>query len=697
MRNSSTAGASWEEMNTMRTGRTTSAIDRDSLSRREFPRRRPGLRSDPLEGAGPWIVFAIGVLLMLAAALVRGDEPVSASAARRTEKFTATLPARSTLRVVNVSGDIVATSGRAFSAVCTTTVTASTKERAEELLGQTRTVQTRDGDEVTLESRWPEMMSEESGRRPRAWGSSRFGNFRSSRCRDCRITMRYEVVVPPGVTAFLHTVNGEVRVQDVDGELDVQSVNGNVAVRGSRRGVRAQTVNGKVDVAAAGAPAGSILELKTVSGSVLLTLPKDAQFDLNATTMNGSIESTFPLPPRESREESSAWDESRHGKAPEASRAPKAPKAPKPPKAPKADPGDSDEDVDVDVPGLERELRESMKEVDVQVRESLREAEGELSRMKFPMPGGEYRGAIGQAGARVRLSTLNGKILLLAAGSKESDAKPLFARRSFVVTIPRVAVRAPEVRVRIPEVRVQAPRPPHVPSVRVSLPGDETVVRGDVAGDFLATAGGGSYQVGKVSGKVNILTHSGEIHVASAGAGAELKTFGGDILVGPVAGDFRAQTLAGDIRAGAVAGSATADTSGGDIRIDRIGGSADARTAGGDIVLSAVGGSVRAETGGGEVRIVVVSRDAKGGVTVRNTGGDVTLTLPANFHGELDLAASDADWDENAIRSEFPEVVVTRRSGSQHASGTLNGGGTRVAVRTSSGSIRIRRGPAAGS
>ena len=106
-------------MNILRDHRLTS--DPRPLSRRP---------ADPLEGPGPWIVFAVGLLLMLAAALVRGDDPATA---RRTEKFNATLPARSTLRVLNVSGDVVATAGREFSAVCTTTVTASTKARAEEI------------------------------------------------------------------------------------------------------------------------------------------------------------------------------------------------------------------------------------------------------------------------------------------------------------------------------------------------------------------------------------------------------------------------------------------------------------------------------------------------------------------------------------------------------------------------------------
>ena len=75
----------------------------------------------------------------------------------------------------------------------------------------------------------------------------------------------------------------------------------------------------------------------------------------------------------------------------------------------------------------------------------------------------------------------------------------------------------------------------------------------------------------------------------------------------------------------------------------------------------------------------------------------MTLIVPANFKGDLDLTALDADLDETAIRSDFPEIAVTRRSGSQQGSGSLNGGGPKVTVRTSSGSIRIRKGPSAGS
>ncbi|HSD72661.1 MAG TPA: DUF4097 family beta strand repeat-containing protein, partial [Thermoanaerobaculia bacterium] len=260
-------------------------------------------------------------------------------------------------------------------------------------------------------------------------------------------------------------------------------------------------------------------------------------------------------------------------------------------------------------------------------------------------------------------------------------------------------VRVPEVRVDTPEVRVVVPqrvvqvRPHAMPRAVWAI--DAPVERGDVAGDFLATSGTSSYRIGNVTGKVKILTHSGEITVASAGGNADVKTFGGDIRLGPVKGDLAAQTLAGDVRAAAVAGSASVETSGGDIRIERVDGWLRARTAGGDIVVPGVGGHIDAETAGGDVRIAVANRQPKEGISIVNGGGDVALMLPSDFKGDLELTVTEADPSEPAVRSEFPEVSISRKDGTVRATGTLNGGGEKVRVQTSSGTIQLRRGPAA--
>jgi DUF4097 and DUF4098 domain-containing protein YvlB len=676
-------------------------------------RRDADSRSDRTDRAVLWFLLALGVALMLlAAGTARGEET-----ANRTDRITATLPAGATLRLDNVSGDVIAVPGREFLAVATIVVAAPDRARAQDVLEKVRIVQRREGDVLSIETRWPA----NRWRLDRTDGRS--GRRRLlARCEDCRINARYDVTIPPGVEAILGTVNGDVRVRDLDGDLRLRTVNGRVEATGVRRSLDAKSVNGDVAGSAVAAPAGATYELETVNGAVRLTLPKDARFDLSASTMHGSIASTFALPRGEGSDEEVLLR--RHQERTEK----------KPVRRIVVRQKDGEEDVVVDLKELEKELEESMKDVDVEIRRAIRSVEEGVSQgvregvadgIRQGVRGGvrgmraltlldprrSYSGRVGDGGATVRLSALNGSILLLSSGSRPEDAKPIVSqRRSFTVTIPEVRVRVPEVKVVVPPVDVRVPevrvRVPDVSQPVVAVPRspraprgvwtfEAPVVRGDIAGDFLATSGTSSYRIGNVSGRVKILTHSGEISFASAGGDADVKTFGGDIRLGPVKGDLAAQTLAGDVRAGAVAGSARVETSGGDIRIQSVDGWLRARTAGGDIVVPLVGGHVDAATAGGDVRIAVGARQLKEAISIVNGGGDVALMLPADFKGELDLTVTDADPSQPAIRSEFPEVSISRKNGTVHATGTVNGGGEKVKVSTSSGTIRLRRGPAA--
>jgi hypothetical protein len=630
-------------------------------------------RSADAQRRALWLLLAAGLALLLAAAAASGQD--RGFTASRTDRFQGALPPGTRLRVSNVNGDIVAGAGREFSAVVTTTVTASSQTLAGEILDKTRILQSSEDDEYRLETRWPG----QSG--PRSGGRRQNSLF----CRDCRIASRYEVTVPPGFAANLQTVNGDVRVNGSDGDLEVHSVNGNLQILGSRRSLGAQTVNGRVEATAAALPATASWQLQTVNGAVTATLPKDAKFAWSASTMSGTIASTFLLPPgQEEAVAAPVAPPAAPGGSPRRERAPRAPVIVS------AEGGDEL----IDTEELAREIEESMRGVEVEMREVERIARN----VRFTLPERRYTATVGGGGATIRSSTLNGSITLLAAGTRGADAKPLVSsRRTIVVTVPRV-VHVPEVRLRVAREHLEAPpRPEASETPEAEGENQVEIVRGDIAGDLLSTSNG-SYQVGHVSGRVRILTHAGEIHIASAGSGADIKTYGGDIRIGQVRGDFRAQTLAGDVHAGDVAGSVKAETAGGDIRIDRVAGAAIARTGGGDIVLPAVGGAVDVETGGGEIRIGVLWRLVKNGISIRNAGGDVVLTLPSDFRGELDLGVDGpADPEVIFIHSEFPGLAVTRGADSQRASGVLNGGGPRVLVRTSSGSIRLRRGPAAGS
>ncbi|MDQ5873346.1 MAG: DUF4097 family beta strand repeat-containing protein, partial [Acidobacteriota bacterium] len=597
----------------------------------------PGNRMERTDRAVLWLLLVLGTLLMLVAAgSARGEESVT-----RTDRFTASLPAGSTLRIENVSGDLSAAPGPEFSAVATIVVAAPTKARAEEILGNVRLVQSRDGNVFSIEARWPESRwrfdQERRGRQRRV-----------ARCHDCRITARFDVTVPPGVTVVLETVNGDVRARNLGGDLELRTVNGTVEARGVRGSLQGETVNGNLLVEAAALPRGASIELKTVNGAVTLTLPKDARFDFSGSTLHGSIASTFALPRR-----TDASDEAELRRKGAEDRAVR--------KVIVREHGKSKETIVVDVKDLEREIERSMKDAGVEIREAIEDGvrEGVRDGVRQGVEGGvrggirgvravrglrildprrAYSGRVGDGGARVRLSALNGSIQLLASGTRPEDARPVVVeRRSFVVTVP-LRVRIPEVRIRIPEIKVVAPHPDfEVRGKPLVWNSDAPVLRGNVAGDFLSTGGTSSYRIGDVSGRVKIQTHAGEIVVASAGAGADVKTLGGDIRLGPVKGNLAAQTLAGDVRAQWVAGTARVETSGGDIRLGRVDGWLKAHTGGGDIVVPLVGGAVTAATAGGDVRIAVGARQLREGVSIVSGGGDVTLTLPSDFRGNVDL------------------------------------------------------------
>ncbi len=638
----------------------------------KFERREtyeaPTARADRI---AVWVLLAVGLLLMLVS-----TAKAEQGNATRTDRFSGSLTAGQTLSVENVSGDVIASPGAAFSAVVTVNVTAPTQKQADDLLRNSRIVQSQDDDGWSLETRWP---------------GTHGHRDRGDTCPRCRVIARYELTVPPGVAVNLQTVNGDVRVKDLDGEMHLESVNGQIDAQGIRKTIEAQTVNGPITATALAAGADSSFSLESVNGPITLVLPKTAQFNLSAETMNGTISSTFPLPPMALTLPKASHRSSR-GKTKSERQIVVT--------------DEEGESTTVDLDELDAELSESMRDFEEELRdaeEQIRESPREVRQVRIVDPRREYTGSIGKGGASIRIETLNGTVAVLAAGTKESEAKALVSeRREFVVTIPEIKVN-PKVDVKVNpkvHVRVPPPAPPAPPAAPAGVPPvppvppadfEGEVVRGDVSGDFLSTTSGGSYRVGRVSGAARIVTHSGEIRIAAIGSGGELKTYGGDIIVGPVNGDLRASTAAGDIRIDSVSGSAYVETAGGDIRIQNVGGRLDAETAGGDIIAPKVGGSVRASTAGGDIRIAVTARDIKGGITIESGGGDVTLSLPPDCKANVELFVSGADETDTAIRSEFGELTLSRRSDNQRATAVLNGGGEKISVKTTSGSIRLRK------
>ncbi|HEY6400427.1 MAG TPA: DUF4097 family beta strand repeat-containing protein [Blastocatellia bacterium] len=188
----------------------------------------------------------------------------------------------------------------------------------------------------------------------------------------------------------------------------------------------------------------------------------------------------------------------------------------------------------------------------------------------------------------------------------------------------------------------------------------------DLKGEVRVKTSGGGLQFGKIEGPIIGNTSGGGINLAGCNGKVEVKTSGGGITIGPGSGELLAETSGGGIEIGNYAGDAIVRTSGGGIKINRIEGSIDASTSGGPI-FAALGAQpkkdCRLHTSGGGIT-VELDEALSFNIDAEASGGNVSADLPVTVQGEL-------------------------RKGSLR--GTLNGGGQALILRTSGGSVRLRK------
>lgn len=107
----------------------------------------------------------------------------------------------------------------------------------------------------------------------------------------------YEIRVPRGARLDkIQTVNGNVEISTVRGSVNAESVNGGVKASSLTGDVELKTVNGNIDCEVADLASTKNVRLSTVNGGVELSMPKDANAHLTASTVHGGINSNFNLP-----------------------------------------------------------------------------------------------------------------------------------------------------------------------------------------------------------------------------------------------------------------------------------------------------------------------------------------------------------------------------------------------------------------
>jgi hypothetical protein len=115
-----------------------------------------------------------------------------------------------------------------------------------------------------------------------------------SRNNNNDVQVEFTVKVPPQVNFVGNNVNGDVEITDILGEAKAHTVNGNVRVTASES-VEAHTVNGNIVATVSGASASKAMGFHTVNGSIDLTLPGSASAHVRANTVNGGMNTDFPI------------------------------------------------------------------------------------------------------------------------------------------------------------------------------------------------------------------------------------------------------------------------------------------------------------------------------------------------------------------------------------------------------------------
>jgi hypothetical protein len=152
-------------------------------------------------------------------------------------------------------------------------------------------------------------------------------------------------------------------------------------------------------------------------------------------------------------------------------------------------------------------------------------------------------------------------------------------------------------------------------------------------------------------------------------------------LIVPANTQIASHTGSGDQVIGNVKGAVSARAGSGDIEIEGAGGGLDAEAGSGDIRASAVGGAVKVRVGSGSID---VAQTVSGEVDVRAGSGDVSVALPRDAAVTLSLQTGSGSID-SALPVQFDEPRHRNR-----IEGVVRGGGTRVDIRTGSGSIHIQ-------
>ncbi|HSY48166.1 MAG TPA: DUF4097 family beta strand repeat-containing protein [Thermoanaerobaculia bacterium] len=288
----------------------------------------------------------------------------------------------------------------------------------------------------------------------------------------------------------------------------------------------------------------------------------------------------------------------------------------------------------------------------------------------FPVRGGRFSGTIfhgtvGSGGPTIDTTTMMGRILVQAKGTKLSQAQSVRVNQASHQPVPGDVLLQPPVKIQLPFVN----------------------------GDFNSAASVADVTISEVRGNAHIVFGAGRVELGAVYGQCNVTSMGGPLNLGDIIGALFAHTGAGDIyvRVARMGGQVTTD--GGTIRVIVAGGPMTLRSGGGDIIVRQASAAIDAETTSGDVTLTADPKQKTLKATARTLQGNIILNVSPHFAADIDATILTSDPDVNEMHIDFNGISVRREQvGNKtriHATGKINGGGERVELYAEEGDIHI--------
>jgi DUF4097 and DUF4098 domain-containing protein YvlB len=196
----------------------------------------------------------------------------------------------------------------------------------------------------------------------------------------------------------------------------------------------------------------------------------------------------------------------------------------------------------------------------------------------------------------------------------------------------------------------------------------------------------GNVSLENVGGKAVAETKSGDVTVKGAENGANAETVSGNVLAEDVKNGVYCKTASGDVDAKNITGNADLNCVSGDVTGENIRGDVEADTVSGSVKLMGITGAdvVKGKTMSGSV-IYQGEINPNGRYSLNAHSGKVEMSIPAGSAFDLNASVF-----SGTIKTEF-EVMMSGKLSKKKISGSVNGGGADVNLKTFSGNVYLKK------